>query len=116
MEKKMLASALLAIAQMNSEGFTVNAKTLQPVISGYAVAVEATQDSFGVDGLNKVIEYVNTHDNINAFGGWLNTDNNQFYFDATIVCKTKKEAEALARTNKQIAYFDLANLKEIRIK
>lgn len=116
MNTSILASSLLAIAASNVEGFTVDTKTLQPVTSGYAVAVAETQNSFGVEGLNKVIKYVNTHNNINAFGGWLNTDNNQFYFDATIVCRTKKEAEALARANNQIAYFDLANLEEIRIK
>ena len=36
--------ALATIAANNKEGFTVNAATLQPVETGYAVAVAATQD------------------------------------------------------------------------
>ena len=50
-------AAIAAIAAVNPEGFTVNAKTLQPVTSGYAVAVKATQNSFNVEGLATVVEY-----------------------------------------------------------
>lgn len=38
--------ALATIALNNKEGYTVNAATLQPVTTGYAVAVADTQDSF----------------------------------------------------------------------
>ena len=50
--------ALATIAINNKEGFTVNAATLQPVTTGYAVAVAATQNSFGLEGLANVIKYV----------------------------------------------------------
>ena len=71
--------ALAAIALSNKEGFTVDAATLQPIKSGYAVAVADTQNSFGFTGLKKVVEYVSKHPDINAFGGWFNPDNRQFY-------------------------------------
>lgn len=116
MKKEFLAMALMNIAAANTEGFTVQASTLEPVTSGFAVALADTQNSFGEEGLNKVIEFVVAHENVNAFGGWLNTDNNEFYFDATVICSSKEEAEAFARANDQIAYFDLNNMEEVRIK
>ena len=116
MKKELLAMALMNIAAVNTEGFTVDATTLQPVTSGFAVAVAATQNSFGEEGCKRVVNYVTSNDQISAYGGWLNTDNNEFYFDATIICRSKEEAEALARANEQIAYFDLDNMEEVRIK
>lgn len=107
--------ALAAIAMANKEGFTVDAANLQPVKSGYAVAVAVTQNSFGLEGLANVVKYVSEHPNINAFGGWYNSDNNQFYFDATVIVDDLATAQDLGRYNKQIAIFDLANLKEIKL-
>ena len=107
--------ALAAIALENKEGYTVNAATLQPVTTGYAVAVADTQDSFGFEGLANVVKYVSEHPEINAFGGWYNRENNMYYFDATVIVDDLEAAKELGRTNKQIAIFDLANLKEIKL-
>lgn len=117
MNKKQtsLFLALAAIATTNKEGFTVNAATLQPVTTGYAVAVADTQDSFGLEGLANVVKYVSEHPEVNAFGGWYNSDNNMYYFDATVIVSDLEAAKELGRINKQIAIFDLANLKEIRL-
>lgn len=77
MNKKQLSIllALATIATNNKDGFTVNAATLQPVTTGYAVAVAATQNSFGLEGLANVVKYVDEHPEINAFGGWYNSEN-----------------------------------------
>ena len=107
--------ALAAIAMGNKEGFTVSASNMQPVSTGYAVAVADTQNSFGLEGLANVVKYVSEHPNINAFGGWYNSDNNKFYFDATVIVDDLATAKDLGRYNKQIAIFDLANLKEIKL-
>ena len=107
--------ALAAIAMANKEGFTVNAANLQPVKSGYAVAVSDTQDSFGFSGLANVVKYVSEHPEINAFGGWYNSENNMYYFDATVIVDDLETAKDLGRINKQIAIFDLENLKEIKL-
>ena len=107
--------ALAAIAMANKEGFTVHAANLQPVTSGYAVAVADTQNSFGLEGLANVVKYVSEHPEINAFGGWYNSDNNQFYFDATVIVDDLQTAKDLGRYNNQIAIFDLANMKEIKL-
>lgn len=111
--KVLLTLAAIAIA--NKEGFTVNAANLQPVKSGYAVAVAATQNSFGLSGLANVVKYVSMHSEINAFGGWFNSKNNMYYFDATVIVDNLAAAMELGRLNKQLAIFDLANLKEIRL-
>ena len=107
--------ALATIAMNNKDGFTVNAANLQPVKTGYAVAVADTQNSFGLKGLANVVKYVSEHPEVNAFGGWYNSENNMYYFDATVIVDDLKTAQELGRANKQIAIFDLANLKEIRL-
>lgn len=107
--------ALAAIASNNKEGFTVNAATLRPVKTGYAVAVADTQNSFGLEGLGNVVKYVAAHPEVNAFGGWYNKDNKKFYFDVTVIVEDLAAAKELGRVNKQIAIFDLANLQEITL-
>lgn len=104
--------ALAAIAMANKEGFTVNAANLQPVTSGYAVAVADTQNSFGLEGLANVVKYVSEHSEINAFGGWYNSKSGQYYYDATIIVHDLSEAIELARVNKQLAFFCLDTLTE----
>ena len=79
------------------------------------MAVAATQDSFGLEGLANVVKYVAAHPEVNAFGGWYNCDNNMYYFDATVIVNDLEAAKELGRINKQIAIFDLANLTEIRL-
>ena len=49
---------IAAIAAMNAAGFTINAETLQPVTSGYAVAIRDTQNSFGESGIASVLEAI----------------------------------------------------------
>ena len=107
--------ALANIALSNKEGYTVNAATLQPVTIGYAVAVAGTQNSFGLDGLANVVKYVEDHPEVNAFGGWYNSENGMYYFDATVIVDDLAAAMELGRINKQLAIFDLENLKEIRL-
>lgn len=106
---------LAAIAMANKDGFTVDAATLQPVTNGYAVAVADTQDSFGLEGLANVIKYVSEHPEVNAYGGWYNSDNNMYYFDATVIVNDLAAAKEVGRANKQLAIYDLANLEEIRL-
>ena len=107
--------ALAAIAINNKEGYTVNAATLQPVTTGYAVAVADTQNSFGFKGLANVVKYVEEHPEVNAYGGWYNSENKMYYYDATVIVNDLEDAKELGRINNQIAIFDLANLEEIRL-
>lgn len=58
MKKNLVISSVAAIAALNPEGFTVNAANLQPVTTGFAVALKRTQNSFGNEGLEKVASVI----------------------------------------------------------
>lgn len=115
MNKKNTAAIIAAIAAANPAGFTVNAQTFEPITSGYAVAVLDTQNSFNAEGAARVMEYVNNHPEVNAVGGWYNSENGRFYYDATIVVNDLATAVELGKANQQIAIFNLNNLEEIRL-
>ena len=105
---------LSEIARANPDGYTVDATTLLPVTTGYAVAVAATQDCFNDEGLYRVIDYVMAHPEINAYGGWLDTSTGDYYYDATMVIADRDEAIAFGKENEQDAIFDLNTMTEIR--
>lgn len=123
MKKNLIISALAAIAVQNPEGYTVNAANLQPITSGYAVALAVTQDSFGPEGLAKVVDVIERMQNQGeafrfdglAFGGWYDSKSGRYYYDATVIVRDRTEALELARVNGQLAIFDLDNLEEIRL-
>lgn len=122
MKKNLIISSVAAITALNPEGFTVNAANLQPVTTGFAVALKKTQNSFGVEGLAKVanvIEELKASGNLNgrtlAFGGWCDSESGLYYYDATVIFQDQEEAFEAGRANEQIAIFDLANLEEIRL-
>jgi len=115
MDLNLTFSLLTGIAAACPDGFTVDKNTLEPITTGYSVAVAGTQNSFGNYGAARVIAYANNHPEINALGGWYNSENGQFYYDAVIICSTLDEALSLAKAHDQIAIFDLNNLQEIRL-
>lgn len=108
-------AALQTVACANPDGFTVDKKTLQPITAGFSVAVAQTQNSFNEAGAKRVIKYAKAHEEIDAVGGWYNSENNKFYYDAVIVCNTLEEAVNLGRANNQIAIFNLNTLDEVRL-
>ena len=97
------------------DGFTVDKKTFQPITTGYSVAVSATQNSFNNAGAARVAAYAATHTEINAVGGWFNSENGRYYYDAVIIVNDLQTAIRLGRENNQIAIFDLNNMQEIRL-
>lgn len=122
MKKISVIKKVAAIAALNPAGFTVNAANLQPVTSGFAVAMKQTQNSFGDEGLAKVanvIDELQASGNLNgralAFGGWYDSESGLFYYDATLIYQDREKAIEAGRANEQIAIFDLANLEEIRL-
>lgn len=116
MKKEIKVAALAAIAAANPEWFTVNAKSLMPVTSGYAVAVRATQNSFGSEGLALVVDYAATDSEVTAFGGWLDSESGLYYYDAVVITDSFERAKAIAEREGQIAFFSLNEGKEYRIK
>ena len=122
MKKNLVIAKVAAIAALNHSGFTVDAATLQPVATGYAVAMKQTQNSFGTEGLAKVanvIEELQKSGNLNgqtlAFGGWYDSESGLYYYDATVIYQDREKAIEAGRANEQIAIFDLSNLEEIRL-
>lgn len=122
MKKNSVIAKVAAIAALNPSGFTVDAATLQPVTTGFAVAMKQTQNSFGAEGLAKVantIEELQASGNQNgralAFGGWYDSESGLYYYDATVIYQDREKAIEAGRANEQIAIFDLSNLEEIRL-
>ncbi|GAB2553277.1 hypothetical protein [Amycolatopsis magusensis] len=104
---------ILRIAEENTFGFTFNLQTSRLVKFGVVVAYQETQNCFGVEGLKKAISHAVSHDQV--VGGWLNSENGQFYFDSCKVFNFRKAAIEFGREQKQIAIFDLTNLEEIKL-
>ncbi|WP_199659201.1 hypothetical protein [Parabacteroides sp. AF48-14] len=100
---------------INPDGFTLNIETMKPVKYGISVAYKETQDSFGKESLNGVINHALEHGK--TVGGWLDTESNRYYFDSVKIFKNAEidKAKEFAKENDQLAIFDLTNLREIRI-
>lgn len=114
MNKDLFISAVAAIAAVNPEGFTVSFENLDPQTSGYCVALAETQNSFNVEGLERVFDVISAG-RANAVGGWLDTESGLYYYDAVVVLQDRAKAIELGRLNNQLAIFDLNNMQEIRL-
>lgn len=109
-----IIGAVITAANNNPDGFTLDLDTFTFASSGYAVALAETQNSFGHEGLNAVVNYC-IKNNVRYIGGWYNAKNGQFYYDATVVLSDRSQAIEVGRMNRQIAIFDLDNLEEIEL-
>lgn len=111
-----LFTIISAIAAANPAGFTYNVETNQMQASGFAVALEITQNSHGIDGLESVINIVTSGaTGATCIGGWLDESTGLYYWDATVIVDDLDAAIALGRLQNQIAIFDLNNMQEIRL-
>lgn len=110
---EQLFKAILEIANANPDGFTVDLTTLKKVTKGISVAYLETQDSFGEEGLKRVLNHALMHEK--KVGGWLNEENNQFYFDSIRIFTNLEEAKQFGRENKQIAIFDIGQMRLIKL-
>ena len=106
-----LVNAISAIAYQNPDGFTLDLETWEQPKTGYAVAIAATQNSFGREGLAKVVDYAIDHNLM--IGGWRGPDG--YYFDAIKVYSTKNWAIVIGKHEKQLAIFDLEKLETINL-
>lgn len=112
---KQLIDRVWEYSQNNSEGFTLNLETFKSVKFGISVAYLETQNSHDKESLENVINHSFKHQK--TLGGWLNEENEKFYFDSVKIFKNSELDKAIefAKEQKQIAIFDLTNLKEIKI-
>ena len=110
---EQLFKAIQEIAEANPEGFTVDLTTLKRVTKGISVAYIDTQDSFGEEGLKRVLKHALMHEK--RVGGWLNEENQEFYFDSVRIFTNLEEAKRFGRENKQIAIFDISQMRLIKL-
>ena len=101
--------AVWEYSQLHPDGFTVIIPQVQPVTQGISVAFEATQNSFGMQGLRFVVQHALLQ--YRTVGGWLNEDNELYYYDSVKIFADDETEEAMqfARENKQIAIYDITN-------
>lgn len=98
-----LIEAIKEIAKKNPEGFTISINDLSDVKRGWVVAMKETQNSFGDEGLRKVLEVAQRTSYI--MGGW--KDGKLFYYDAVWISEVKEEAIRIGRENEQIAIYNI---------
>ncbi|MEH0156455.1 hypothetical protein V6R21_20065 [Limibacter armeniacum] len=97
---------ILKIASQNPLGFTFNIETKELVTTGgWVIAYQETQDSFGKDGLESCLEHAKKHQKL--IGGWLNEENQQYYFDSVMLIKDREEAIRQGLKHKQIGIYHL---------
>ena len=101
------------IAEANKEGFTVSLLDFQTPKKGYCVAMRMTQDSFGDEGLKRVIEVA--MQSTYVVGGWYDRESKQFYYDCVMIVDDLSTALELGRANEQLAIFDLTNANIIEL-
>lgn len=99
------------IAEANPNGFTISILDFKAQEKGFCVAMKETQNCFNDEGLKKAIKIAKQTTNI--VGGWLDKENDLFYYDAIMIVEDLETALKLAKENKQIAIFDLET--EIRM-
>lgn len=85
-----LLNAIEEIAEQNPGGFTVDLTTLKKVTKGISVAYLETQNSFGDEGLKRVLEHAEKHEK--TVGGWLNEEDGYFYYDSVKIYLDREEA------------------------
>ena len=93
------------IAAENEFGFTITLPNCEYVTSGYVVAMMETQNSFGDEGLRRVIEMAS--DTTGIMGGW--NDDGLFYWDAVYIVHDRELAIVLGKANEQIAIYHIEN-------
>jgi fructokinase len=96
-------------AVQHPDGFTLDVETKMPVTSGIAVAYFETENSFGKESLDKVIEHALNHEKV--VGGWFNGEDSLYYFDSDRIfaAGAYEDAMAFAKENLQLSIYDLTN-------
>ena len=106
------------------QGFTYNPLTDSSPTTGYAVSAhkdrELVVDAKTVNAVT-LTEYVLKNQDLlkqsgNYLGGWNNPKDGKVYLDISTVVQTADEAQSLAASNNQLAYFDLEHGQSVPTK
>lgn len=106
-------SKVKQIAEANKDGFTISLLDFQTPKKGYCVAMKMTQDSFGDEGLKRVIEVA--MQSTYVVGGWYESESKRFYYDCVMIVEDLQTALSLGRANEQLAIFDIGNANVIEL-
>jgi hypothetical protein len=98
-----LIKQIKQIAKENPKGFTISLHDLNHVKKGWIVALKETQNSFGDQGLRKVIEASKKTSYL--MGGW--KEGKLFYYDSVMVFEDKAKAIEAGIENEQIAIYQI---------
>jgi len=111
-----LMARVLEHSKNNPYDFTLDLETLRPVNFGFSVAFRETQDGFGTEGLEKAIRHA--MENEGTIGGWLDEETGRYHFDSVRVFAETAFGAAVefARENGQLAFYNLTDEEEIRMK
>jgi len=112
MNFETLIELVWKIAEENRQGFTIYLPSCEPVAKGWAIANSETQNSFGIEGLRAVIVYA--WDRNRIVGGWFDSRDGQFYFDAVIVEDDQDKAMIMMVLHNQKGIFNLETFDELR--
>ncbi len=107
---KNLITRIEQIAQDNPEGFTVYLPSLEMAKDGWAIANRFTQNKFGREGLEFVLEYAMKHNRI--IGGWYHEG--KFYYDAIILESDEQVAISQMIIHNQIGIYNIRTQKFIK--
>jgi hypothetical protein len=118
------ARSLVAMAEQNPMGFTMDANGIEVTkyYTRYVVGLKMTKESHNLEGAEHCVEVMDfildeelyPRENV-GFGGWLDTDTNTYHFDVVTFCVDLETALLLAVRNEQLAIFDLETKQEIRL-
>lgn len=100
-----LIKNLKQIARENPNGFTVYLKDLSPVKKGWVVALKQTQNSFGDEGLKKVISVAT--EKTGVVGGW--KADGKLWWDAVQIIDNEDAATESGIENEQLAIYQIEN-------
>lgn len=98
-----LIESLKELAEEYPNGFTVYTTNLEPVKSGWVVAIKETQNCFGDVGLMKALDVAQRTSQV--VGGWKEKD--LFYWDAVLIFNNEEDATKAGIENKQIAIYHI---------
>lgn len=99
----------------NPDGFTVEIPSLNTPTSGLAVGYYLGQENVGKESLVDVV--IHALENDQFVGGWLDTEDGQYYFDSISIFEdgAYDEAQQFAIDNQQRAYYDLKSQTTIYV-
>jgi hypothetical protein len=126
-QTSVTARSLVAMAERNPMGFTIDAQGNDVSGNYFVVGVKQTLNSHNLEGAEHCVEVMNdTLENGDVFGiiyekeslgfgGWLDTETNTYHFDVVLFVNTLWIAKSIAESNNQLAIFDLETKQEIRL-